>query len=95
MLENEIFLGTNTVACNSKWQGLTDFVFWLDLWYTSHQHTVGCDLAKVLDYNMVYSQGLPNDKKWDNHFPGENSHLKADKPPHSSKPLPNLCIHVF
>ena len=21
------------------------------------------DLAKVLDYNMVYSQGLPNDKK--------------------------------
>ena len=25
--------------------------------------TTGIHLAKVLDYNMVYSQGLPNDKK--------------------------------
>ena len=25
--------------------------------------TVSSNLAKVLDYNMVYSQGLPNDKK--------------------------------
>ena len=23
----------------------------------------GIGIAKVLDYNMVYSQGLPNDKK--------------------------------
>ena len=36
-------------------------------------------VAKVLDYNMVYSQGLPNDKKWDNHFLGGNSHLKAEQ----------------
>ena len=36
-------------------------------------------LAKVLDYNMVYSQGLPNDKKWDNHFPGGKCHLKAEQ----------------
>ena len=30
---------------------------------TAEKTITGGILAKVLDYNMVYSQGLPNDKK--------------------------------
>ena len=32
-------------------------------------------VAKVLDYNVVYTQGLPNDGKLNNHFPGENRYM--------------------
>ena len=48
-------------------------------------------LIKVLDYNMVCSQRLPNDKKFDDqiHFPGESSHVKAEK---NCLTVPNHCL---
>ena len=35
----------------------------IKLWKQNLDATTVTDIAKVLDYNMVYSQGLPNDKK--------------------------------
>ena len=51
-------------------------------------------LIKVLDYNMVYSQRLPNDKKCDDHFPGESSHVKAEKIV-SQFQTTALFVHLF
>ena len=53
-------------------------------------------VAKVLDYNLVYNQGLPNDKKSGIiTFQAITATYKLNKPPHSSKPLPYMYIHVF
>ena len=40
---------------------------------------LGGVLAKVLDYTWFIVKDCQMIKKWDNHFPGENSHLKAEQ----------------